>query len=153
MHKDKSEKSASSPVEFPENNWSIFLRDDSVYIGRLNLMKLTNPTERYVGAMQFDDNPWFGMIANKPFPADITHYDPVTGDIKFKILGAATLYNPDTSAPYRFVFEGRYESDGLHGTAKVPKDFGKIPSTVGEDGDNVTWISSGPTGPPHKSSR
>jgi hypothetical protein len=153
MHKEKGEKSAPSEVDFPAGNWAIFIRDESVYIGHLNLIQISKAPVLYVGAMQFDNNPEFGNVTNLAFSVEITGFHPEDGKIDFQILGAANLYNPNTGVEYQFVFEGRYEEGKLYGTAKVPKNFGKVWGLPGEDGDNVIWRSVGPMDQPRILSR
>jgi len=153
MHKEESEKSKQSDVEFPVGDWPIFIRTEYVYIGHLNFAKSPNSPGQYVGALRFDENPQFGDIANLPYPVENISFDTGSGHINFDIASAALQYDPSTTGPYWFVFDGDYEAGELQGTVGVPKDFGKVPGPPGGDGDNVTWTSKGPGDPKHKPSK
>ena len=154
MGKEKSEKSTKTSVSFPVGEWSVFIRNDSVYIGRLNLAEVSQSPEQYNGSIVFADKGEFGPIKDHEFSVEIGAIDPETGVIYFKIPAAAVEYNPNTSPPYQFVFIGWYcKPDEMCGRVRVPKDFGLDPDKLGEDGDDVTWIAKGITDPPHKPSR
>jgi hypothetical protein len=151
-------------VEFPEGLWNISFKlkdteDPWTPMGNLNLVSTQYTIENYVGAIQFVDNPHYGDVANNPFPANITFFDPQSGEIQFQIMGAALLYDPNTPVPYQFFFKGIYAFDEgtkrmeLNGSGEVPFGFCPRSGTPGEDGDNVTWTSKGTTDPPHKPSR
>jgi hypothetical protein len=153
MGKEKSEKSTISKVDFPVGDWRLYIRDESLYVGLLNFVQISEPRAQYQCAINFDNNPLFNNIANMPFSVEIIMFDPETGVISFRIPAAAEEYNSDTSPPYQFVFIGYCDPNKMHGIARVPKDFGLAPGSLGEDGDDVTWISKGITDPPHKHSR
>jgi len=154
MGKEKSEKSRTPSGSFPVGEWSIFIRNESINIGRLNLAEGSQSDEQYVGSIDFGDNPGFGPIRNGAFSVEIVAIDPETEVIYFKIPAAAVEYNPNTNPPFQFVFIGwACEQNKMCGIARVPKGFGLDPHKFGEDGDDVTWISKGITDPPHKPSR
>ncbi len=155
MHKEESAESTSSSVSFPVGIWSLAIkRDDGdpVYIGNLNLVEPSSPTEYYWGAMQFaDDSQAMENLAGLPFPVEVISFDPANGDISFQVQGAANVFDPNTDAPYHFVFEGIYTPLAppfLSGTAKVPKAFGSQNGlqmkVIFDDGDNVIWTSVAP---------
>ncbi|MGH9754963.1 MAG: hypothetical protein ACREA2_19470 [Blastocatellia bacterium] len=157
-------KSSPTAVEFPAGDWKISFKlkdtnDPWTFMGYLNLVSSESSIEHYVGAIEFDDNSHFGEVANKPFPANIISFDPQDGAIYFQILGAATLYNPNTPVPYQFFFEGTYAYDDdtkkmeLSGEGKVPFGFCPRSGPPGDEGDTVKWRSGGPTDPPHKPSK
>ncbi len=168
MRKEKRKTSSRRAVEFPAKYWNIYFSasdepKEMIPLGRLNLVETENETERYVGAMYFHDDPQFGDVRSKPFPVSVIYFDPQSGAIEFQIMGAATLFAPDTPVQFQFVFTGAYEQDGegemwLHGQGRVPQGFcpqtGKAKSGLpGDDGEDVIWRSGGPTEPPHKRSK
>lgn len=153
MRKEKSEKSTTSNVDYPVGEQRLYIRDDSLYVGLLNFVQISEPRAQYECAINFDDNPLFDNIANMPFSVEIIMFDPETGVISFKIPAAAEEYNSNTGLAYQFVFIGYCDTNKIHGIARIPKDFGLAPGALGEDGDDVTWISKGITEPPHKHSR
>ena len=154
MGKEKSEKSTKTSVSFPVGEWSVSIRDDTVYVGRLILVEVSQSPEQYNGRIIFADNGGFGPIKDQEFSVEIGAFDLETGVIFFKIPAAAERYNWHTSPPYQFVFIGWYcKPYEMCGIVRVPKDFGLDPDKLGEDGDDVTWIAKGITDPPHKPSR
>ena len=154
MGKEKSEKSTKTSVSFPVADWSVSIRDDTVYVGRLELVEVPHSPGQYNGRIYFTDNSNFGPIEDHDFSVEIGAIDPETGVIYFKIPAAAVDYDPNTSPPYQFVFIGWYcKPYEMCGIVRVPKGFGLDPDKVGEDGDDVTWIAKGITKPPHKPSR
>ncbi len=160
MPKEKDEKSLPPAFEYPEKCWLIYFNNaespkEQILLGQLNLIESENSAVRYVGAIQFANNDQFGDVKDKPFPVQIIDFDHQTGRIDFQILGATTLFAPNTPVPYQFVFTGTYwqEDQGemvLSGSGKVPPRFCPQSGLPGEDGDTVTWTSRGPTDPPHK---
>jgi hypothetical protein len=154
MGKEKSEKSTTPIVSSPVGEWSVSIRDDTVKVGRLILVEVSQSPEPYNGRIVFADKGEFGPIKDREFSVEIGAIDPETGVIYFKIPAAAVKYNPNTSPPYQFVFIGWYcKPYEMCGIVRVPKDFGLDPDKLGEDGDDVTWIAKGITEPPHKPSR
>jgi len=140
-----------SDRQFPKGVWFLCIIDSdgqSVPIGDLNLVELLGSSGHYVGAMKFNsDEKTMGTLAGLPFPVKLISYDSENGKIVFQIQGAASIFKPDTNAPYRFYFEGNYDPltpPFLSGMAKVPMGFGCESGDVGEDGQNLGWMSAGP---------
>lgn len=158
MRKEKSDKSTTSNVNFPEGVWSVSIRNAAVYIGDLDLAAASQSPEQYNGNIVFGNNPGFGPIKGGDFSVEVVTVDPVAEVIYFKIPAAALQYNSNTSPLYQFIFIGWYcgtndEPNVMGGSVRIPKDFGTHPGDLGEDGDEVTWIAKGITDPPHKHSR
>ena len=154
MGKEKTEKSTTPSVSIPMDEWSVSIRDDTVFIGNLNVVEVPQSPGQYVGTIGFADNGTFGPIGDQEFSVEIGAFDLETGVIYFKIPAAAVEYNQNTSPAYQFVFIGWYcKPTEMCGIARVPKGFGLDPDKLGEDGDEVNWIAKGITDPPHKPSR
>lgn len=170
MRKKRNEESLPPAFEFPEKCWAISFKNaesskEMIHLGHLNLIESEDSPERYVGAILFADDEQFGDVKNKPFPVKIIDFNHQTGAINFQILGATTLFAPNTPVPYQFVFTGSYQEVGgqmtLSGEGQVPSGFcpkseapGNAKSGLpGDEGDTVIWRSGGPTDPPHKPSR
>lgn len=158
--KEKSEKSASSKVDFPIGGWTVWFtlegtEDPLVTMGRLDLADIGTKENK----MKFADNGHFANIKDHTFTVDVTSFNTEDGYILFRILEAAERYNPITPPEYQFIFEGfcAYDVDmkewKLHGKGQVPFGFYPRPGQQTADGDNVTWTSKGITDPPHKHSK
>ncbi|HEX5081681.1 MAG TPA: hypothetical protein VFY40_06535 [Blastocatellia bacterium] len=168
MHKKESGKAAPANVPFPEGYWAMKIglkgMIPEIDMGILNfiLIKYDDSIE-YSGAIQFQADERFKRLSNRPFPLKVK-FDTSTGAIHFHIVGAASIFGSNELLPldYHFDFEGVYNESTktINGDGGVPDGFcptigqsGKSKSTVGDEGEPVTWTSAGIGDPDSNSSK
>jgi hypothetical protein len=168
MHKKKNGKSARQEITFPAGYRCLKIghegTDPSTVMGHMNLILIKSEDRaEYFGAIKFEHDDQFGNLSKKPFPL-LVNFDPCNGGIRFQVVGATQVLDPNNEVPLEFHFEfsGFYSEsdDEITGDGGVPANFyprpdssGKLESGPQDEGQTVTWLSGGVMDPDTKPSK
>jgi hypothetical protein len=144
MKKEKKTKSAPKDLNYVKGEWDIYIfRSGKLRIGHIEFRYHQNHSPQNWGTMYFRDDPDFHNIRGHSYDVTVSISSDMPGVVSFQIPEAATAYDPNTSDPYKFVFEGFYDGDKLvenkEFSVRVPAGFGG--EGAGEDGDTISWMA------------